>query len=66
MTLTTGEDCMGEKGRQSPAGFSLNLRRRAQQTGPCWGVLGSVKEMKAGDGRVLLASVCEKVGAPLR
>lgn len=25
-----------------------------------WGVLGSVKEMKAGDGLVLLASVCEK------
>ena len=25
-----------------------------------WGVLESVKEMKAGDGMVLLASVCEK------
>ena len=31
-------------------------------TGPValWGVLESVKEMKAGDGMVLLASVCEK------
>ena len=45
-----------------PLGFFLIQGRGGEGHGTAalWGVLGSVKEMKAGDGMVLLASVCER------
>lgn len=42
-----------------PAGLLLSRGGEAVK-GTSRGVLGSVKEMKAGDGMVLLASVCDK------
>lgn len=63
-----GRTGRGEKGRHVLLGFPPQLKGRAVPE-PCRGSFsGSVKETKAGDRTVLLASACEKseVGAPAR